>query len=107
MKQRTSANKPGYKADIADNYRNNRNVFFEIQGKEKCFTLSITEKSFLFGSRLTTSVCVTFFFLMDVMTLKFNIPKMTKLMREGEQLSGSKASLIKPSAAKQKKGSHG
>lgn len=107
MKQRTSANKPGYKAEIADNYRSNQNVFFEIQGKEKCFTLSITAKKFSFWQQTDHKCVCDFFFLMDVMTLKFNIPKMTKLMREGEQLSGSKASLIKSSAAKQKKGSHG
>lgn len=37
MKQRTSADKPDYKAPIADNYGNARNIFFEIQDKEKCF----------------------------------------------------------------------
>lgn len=44
---------------------------------------------------------------MNMTTLKFHIPKMMKLIREGEQLPRRKASLIKRSAAKRKKGSHG
>lgn len=66
------------------------------------------KKVFFLGSRLTTTWCgIFFFFFMDMMAPKFHILKMMKLMREGEQLSGCKASLIKHSAAKQKKGSHG
>lgn len=95
---------------VRPNYGHKWNAFFETQNNEEKLSprFVIKESQAFCCSRLLChwpliSFCV-WLFLKNMMTLKFHIPKMMKLIREGEQLPRRKASLIKRSAAKRKKG---